>query len=305
MTPRALRAWRPALALAPVLGLTPALVRANPPEPDPAIEQAEASQVSVEIISSALAIVVVAVPLDGDGQPSGPAIELGAPPITTTLAPGRWRLETRGRGYQPWSRELQLEAGVEQRIQIEPTLIEDTLLELRAVNSAAEGATVELDGARLCSVPCSVGIAPGRHAITIGKRRYKPLRSNFDAAQADEITFDVALHPATSRAPALVTGIVGLGSLTTAIVFTVRSARASNSLEADLAAGVQYDQHDRRLENGQRDAVIATAMYGVTAVAGGLTLYYLLRQAGRDSQAIKRRRSLAWQFDPLALAVRF
>jgi hypothetical protein len=296
-----------------VLGLAPALVRANPPEPDPALEQADAPEASLEIISSALAIVVIAVPLDHEGQQSGPAIELGAPPITTTLAPGRWRLETRGRGYQPWTHELFIEAGVPQRIQAEPTLIEGALLELRAVNSASEGATVELDGVQLCSVPCSEMIAPGRHAIAIEKRRHKPLRNNFEVAQADELSFDVALQPATSRAPALVTGVVGLATLTTAVVFTVLSAEASSSLAADLAADVQYDQEDHRIDNGRRHAIVASAMYGVTGVVGGLTLYYLLRQAGRDSQAIKRRRSLAWQLDPsfgrhggaLALTVRF
>lgn len=286
-----------------VLGLTSQVVSAAPPG-DEADDEADSSVVApqpvLELISSALAIVVIAVPLDEQGQPRGDEIDLGAPPITTTLPPGRWRLETRGRGYQPWSRELELEAGVTQRVQVEPTLIEDALLELRAGNSAAEGATVELDGAALCRLPCSEAITAGRHDLTIRKRRHKLLRSSFVAVQADEFSFDVELAPATSRAPALVIGTVALASLTTAIVFTVRSSRSARSLAADLDNHVQYDQDDRRLHNGPRDAYIAAGMYGVTAALGALTLYYLLRQTGPASQAHKRRRSLAsaWQLSP-------
>ena len=297
-----------------VLGLTPWSVRAAPPDPEPVADPIEepvadaaieeppsvAPEAVIELISSARSIVVIATPLDEDAQPSGEPIELGAPPRSASLPAGRWRLETHGRGYQPWSRELELQAGVTQRVQVEPTLIDGALLELRAANSASEGATVELDGAPLCEVPCSETIEPGTHALTIRKRRHKPLRSTFVAVQADELVFDVELAPATSRAPALVTGTVALASLTTAVVFTIRSSQAARSLAADLEQHGQYDQDDRRLDNGRRDAIIASSMYGVTAAVGALTLYYLLRQSGRASQAQKHRRSLAgaWQLGP-------
>jgi hypothetical protein len=39
--------------------------------------------------------------------------------------------------------------------------------------------------------------------------------------------------------------------------------------------------------------VIASAMIGVTALATGLTLYYLLRQSGNPSRVEKRRQTLA------------
>lgn len=318
---KAHRAWRRASIFVVVFGLTPRLLSAAPPDPEAPIEQprapaepepelappeptpshapeaenpeTELAETQLEVISSARAILVIATPIDPQGQPSGDEIELGGPPLTTTLPAGRWRFETRGRGYQPWSRELELEAGVAQRLQVEPTLIEDALIELRAGNPASEGAIVELDGALLCTLPCSETLAPGNYELTIRKRRHKPLRSQLAAAQADEIEFDVELMPATSRAPALMTGTVGLATLTTALVFTIRSAKAARSLASDLDNHVQYDQHDRRLYHGRRDAIIASAMYGATAAVAGLTLYYLLRQVGPASQAQKRRRSLA------------
>lgn len=97
------------------------------------------------------------------------------------------------------------------------------------------------------------------------------------------------------RAPALVTGTVGLASLTTAVVFTIRSSSYARSLAADLERRVQYDQDDRRLDLGRRDAIIASVMVGVTAAVGALTLYYLLR-----SKPQKRRRSSgsAWLPSP-------
>ena len=298
-----------------VLGLTPGFADAAPPRveltiapasdqpPDPALDDpVELPSVApqtgrLEIITSATSIRVRAVLISDAGQPLGSpsevVIDLGRPPIEATLPVGRWRLETEGRGYRPWSREIEIVADAETRVQVEPTLIDAALIELRAVDRSSEGAAVELDAVPLCILPCRASIEPGRHLLEITKRRKKPLRAWIDAAQADEIVIEVRLEPATSRAPAIVTGSVGLASLTTAIVFTARSAQTRRSLAADLNAGVQYDQQDRRIDNGRRDAIIATAMYGVTVAVGTLTFYYLLRQVGPASRAEKRRRSLA------------
>ncbi|MFO7561581.1 MAG: hypothetical protein R6X02_02960, partial [Enhygromyxa sp.] len=90
------------------------------------------------------------------------------------------------------------------------------------------------------------------------------------------------------------------------IVFTIRSARASRWLAADLDARVQYDQDDLRLYQGRRDALVATSMYAVTAVVGTLAVVCALRPA---SQARRARRSLAAGAGPrggaLVLTVRF
>lgn len=277
--------------------------RAAPgPEPEPEAqgptpEPAAAQPGRLEIITSAIAIVVHAIALDREQPP----IALGSPPIALELPAGRYRIEAAGAGYHAWSRELEIASGELVELQVEPQLIDVARLELRALGEASEGADVRLDGASLCTLPCSSDIEPGVHRIDIDKRRHKGLHFAVDVAQADAIEIDVQLEPATSRAPAIVTGAVALTSLTVAIGFTVRADQTRRSLANDLDALEQYDADDRRIDNGKRDAVLATSLYGVTAAVGLLTLYYLLRQPGASSRADLRRHSLAgrWQLAPL------
>lgn len=267
---------------------------ASKPAPEPGATQAG----RLEILTSAIAIVVHAIALDREQPP----INLGSPPIALELPAGRYRIEAAGPGYHPWSHELEIGAGELVELQVEPELIDVARLELRALGEASEGAQVRLDGVVLCTLPCSSDIEPGSHRIDIDKRRHKGLHFAVDVAQADAIDIDVKLEPATSRAPAIVTGTVALTSLTVAIGFTVRAANTRRSLANDLDALAQYDADDRRIDNGKRDAVIATSLYGVTAAVGLLTLYYLLRQPGASSRADLSRRSLAgvrWQLTPV------
>lgn len=280
----------------------PGAETAPEPEPEVAPESAPdpgATQAGrLEILTSAIAIVVHAIALDREQPP----IRLGSPPIALELPAGRYRIEAAGPGYHPWSRELEIGAGEFVQLQVEPELIDVARLELRALGEASEGAEVRLDGTLLCTLPCSSDIEPGSHVVEIDKRRHKRLQFAVDVAQADALEIDVQLEPATSRAPAIVTGGVALTSLTVAIGFSVRADRTRRSLTNDLEALEQYDADDRRIDNGKRDAVLATSLYGVTAAVGLLTLYYLLRQPGASSRADLRRRSLAgvrWQLAPV------
>lgn len=264
------------------------------PEPAPGVVQPG----RLEIITSAIAIVVQAIALDREQPPIG----LGSPPIALELPAGRYRIVAAGPGYHPWSRELEIGSGELVELQVEPELIDVARLDLRALGEASEGADVRLDGVTLCTLPCSADIEPGAHRIDIDKRRHKGLHFAVDVAQADAIEIDVKLEPATPRAPAIVTGAVALTSLTVAIGFSVRADKTRRSLANDLDALEQYDADDRRIDNGKRDAVIATSLYGVTAAVGLLTLYYLLRQPGASSRADLRRHSLAgvrWQLAPV------
>lgn len=234
-----------------------------------------------------------------DGQP-GESVDLGAVPIDTKLAQGRWRIRVEGEGYQPWSREVDVRAGEVTELSPDPPLIEGAWLTVIAETEGSEGAEVFLDGDLLCSLPCRVLIEPGDRTLTIRKRLRKPLEFQLQVVQADSIELAVTLKQATSRAPAIITGTVGLGALATGIGFTVAANRTRRSLANDLANEVQYDANDHRIADGRRDAVVAGAMYGIAGAVGALTLFYLLRQPGVASRGDLRRRSLAldWSIAP-------
>lgn len=92
----------------------------------------------------------------------------------------------------------------------------------------------------------------------------------------------------------IVVGSVALASLTTAIVFTTRSALASRSLAADLAARRQYDQHDPRLVQGRRDALVAASMFATTAVVSVLVVVALRPVARARARRSSSGATLGW-----------
>ncbi|EDM73753.1 hypothetical protein PPSIR1_15435 [Plesiocystis pacifica SIR-1] len=295
-----------ALAQPARAGQPPASRDEAPPVADDAIEPVpirapapRPTSGALHVESTAHGARLVAESLDDDtGGPS--TVELGPLPVHASLPAGRWRLRTESAGYQPWSLDVTIVAGEPLTLEVEPELIEDAWLELRAANEASEGAEVSLDGELLCGLPCRERVEPGKHRVAVRKRRHKPLDFPLRMNQADEVTLDVRLQPSTSRAPAVLTGALGLTTLVAGVTFTTLGVQAQRSLAADLDGFGQYDRDDPRFENGRRDLNVGIAMWGATAGLTALTLYYLLHQPGEASRADKRRRNLAVQLDGVA-----
>ncbi len=233
-------------------------------------------------------------------DPTGRERSLGRVPLSVDLPPGSFELRVDEPGYLPWRSPVEIVAGRETTIAVEPELIDEALVIVEDISESSVGAELRVDGDPLCTLPCRSSLSPGDHHVEIHKRKMKPLSFELEVKQADRIELVVELERATSRAPAIITGSVTLGCLGTAIIFTVRADRTRRSLAEDLANHVQYDADDSRLDVGRRDAVIASALVGVTVIAAGLTLYYLLRQPGNPSRVEKRRQTHAsrWMLAP-------
>lgn len=276
-----------------VLALTPARAGAQAPEPSDSAPIAQGlGRLVLEGSAAGVEVVI--------RDPEGRERSLGQLPLSVDLPAGSFELIVDEPGYRPWRTSVEIPAGVEVRVAVEPELIDEALVIAEDVSELAIGAELRIDGDTVCTLPCRTTLSPGDHRVEILKRKTKPLAFDLEVKQADRIDLDVELERATSRAPAIITGSVGLGCLGTAIFFTVRADRTRRSLADDLANHGQYDGSDSRIDVGRRDAVIASAMIGVTVIATGLTLYYLLRQNGDPSRVEKRRQTLAhnWQLAP-------
>ncbi|MFV8755430.1 PEGA domain-containing protein [Nannocystaceae bacterium ST9] len=273
-----------------VLVLVPGLAHAGAPESEPA----PLAQGQGRLVLEGSAVGVEVVIRDERGRERS----LGRLPLTIDLPAGSFELIVDEPGYVPWRTPVEIVAGVATEVAVEPALIDEALVIAEDVSDTAKGAELRVDGEALCTLPCRTTLPPGDHRVEIHQRKMKPLAFDLEVKQADRIELEVVLERATSRAPAIITGSVALGCLGTAIFFTVRADKTRRSLADDLATHGQYDASDSRIDVGRRDAVIATAMYGVTAIATGLTMYYLLRQAGNPSRVEKRRQTLAWTIAP-------
>lgn len=278
------------------LSLAPSLALAGPPSSDETLptsaaerDEALAQQGLARLILDGSAVGVEVVIHDEQGRERS----LGEVPLALEVPAGRFELSVDEPGYLPWRTSIALAPGESLRVAVEPELIDVGMIIATPASDTAVGAELFVDGERACKLPCRTTATPGRHRVEIRKRKYKPVSFELELAQADEVALDVTLERATSRAPAIITGSVALVSLGTAIAFTARADATRRELAADLAAHHQYDAQDARIDVGRRDALIGSGLFGVTAVVGALTLYYLLRQPGMPSRVEKRRKTLA------------
>lgn len=274
------------------LSLVPLPLLAGPPDTsasdetrDEALAERGLARLSLE--GSAIGVEVII----HDEQ--GRERSLGEVPLELEVPAGRFELSVDEPGYLPWRRAIELAPGERLRVAVEPELIDVGMIVATPTSDGAVGAELFVDGERACKLPCRATAAPGQHRVEIRKRKYKPVSFELELAQADQVELDVTLERATSRAPAIITGSVALVTLGTAIAFTARADATRRELAADLAAHHQYDAQDARIDVGRRDALIGSGLFGVTAIVGALTFYYLLRQPGMPSRVEKRRQTLA------------
>ncbi len=221
---------------------------------------------------------------------------VGKTPFANQVTPGKYDVRIEAAGYRPYRTTITVEQGKVKTLKVELELIEGALLNLRAADTETLGAQAFLSRQSkepLCTLPCEVEIPTGKHVVVVRKDKKKTLEFDIDVAQADLVEVDVVMEPATKRYPAIVTGALMAGTLGTGIFFGLQSRRLKNEIEDDLANFEQIDTDDERAQIGKRNAIVADALFGATAVLGALTIFYAVRQTGEPSRGEKQQRNLA------------
>jgi hypothetical protein len=236
---------------------------------------------------------------EGNAVPRQPDSEtsVGKTPFSNQVTPGRYAIRVTKLGFVDYETELDVKQGKVATLNAKLDSVEHVIFRAVPKNPESKDAEVTLvsggNQAPICTLPCDTTLPPGSHKILVKKDGMKSLRFDIEAAAADLVTVDVTLQPATRRVGAIVTGVLMAGTLATGIVFGVRAKRTRDELQSDVDKHVQVDEDDPRAKIGKRDAIIADAAFGATALLGALTLFYLLRQTGKPSVGRKEQRDLA------------
>lgn len=238
---------------------------------------------------------------DVDGNPVPEQAEGDAPvgktPFSNQVPPGTYQVQVTKEGYVDHQEQVEVKQGKVKTINVDLQPVAHVILKLVPKNPESKGAEVTLvsggNKKPLCTLPCETTLPPGEHTILVKKKKMKQLKFDVKAKAADLVAVDVTLQPATRRYGAIVTGILMAGTAATGIVFGLRAKDAEEALQKDIDNYEQVDRDDPRAKTGKRDAIIADAMFGATALLGALTLFYLLRQTGKPSTGKKEQRDLA------------
>jgi hypothetical protein len=219
---------------------------------------------------------------------------VGATPFSNQVPPGLYKLRVAKEGFKDYEAEVEVAQGKVKTVSAELEPVEFILVNVKHKDPESKEAELYEEGEakRLCFIPCETKLPPGKHKLVVKKKGMKPLRFSVSGDKAEAVDVTVDLEPATRRYPAIITGLLMAGTAGTGIAFGIMSARARNDIEADIKNNVQLDKSDPRAQTSKRDAIIADAMFGATALLGALTIYYLVRKTGKPSTGDKQQRAL-------------
>jgi len=237
---------------------------------------------------------------DPDGKPvaydADPNVPVGKTPFSNQLPPGKWDIRVEKLGYKTYADVIDVEQGKIRTVELDPKLIDGAILKLRPQTSESIDAQVFLDEEQktpLCTLPCQEEVLPGEHRVVVRKKKKKELEFTVNVRQADIVEVDITMEPATRRYPAIVTGVLMAGAIGTGAFFAVRARNIEDDLQRDIDKFEQITKDDSRVAKGRTSAIVADSLFGVSALLGALTLYYLLRQTGEPSVGEKEQKNLA------------
>jgi hypothetical protein len=218
---------------------------------------------------------------------------VGRTPYTGFLRPGKRQVIVERDGYAPYTAMLDVTAGKDHVVQVELKKVDYGWL--KVTGSTTEGATIKIDGKPIdCKeIPCRKELPQGTYKVELTRKGYKTYRQEVTIKQATETQLAVRLNPKPSRLTAYITFGAHAALLAGAITTAVMSKNRRDSLQSDLDAGRIYDSSDSRLSQGRILAIVANSLFGVSAIVGGLGIYYLFRNEGPDSYGEARINKVA------------
>lgn len=206
-----------------------------------------------------------------DDRSVGP---VGTTPWGDVVRTGAHTLWIERPGYETVERQVEIELGQEQEVEIE---LERLPFGMARVHANIEGATVEIDGEVVGVAPIEGHqLAPGDHQLRVRARGMKDWTTEFPISRGQTTRILVRMNPSPSRTSAW----VSLGF--SAVVFAASgvlgwySTVVFRDLE-DLAESGRLATDDNRMVGGFLFALGADVGFAVGAAIAGLTLYYFLR----------------------------
>jgi hypothetical protein len=218
---------------------------------------------------------------------------VGRTPYTGFLRPGKRQLIVEKPGFAPLTQSLDITAGKDHVINAKLNKV--TFGWLKVTGSTTQGATVLVNGKPIpCKEhPCQTELPQGTYKVELQRIGFKKYEQEVSVANATETQLAVRLNPKPSRLKAYISWSVSGTLMAGAIAAGVMSNNRKSELRSDLDNGRIFDSSDPRIQSGKIAAMVSNSLWFLTAVTGGLGVYYFFRNEGPDSYGEARMTKIA------------
>jgi hypothetical protein len=210
---------------------------------------------------------------------------VGRTPYSGFRKPGKHTVWVKKPGFRTVKKYIDVVSGESNTLHIKLKKVGYGWMDLSGMN--VRGAKVKIDGKTVCKAPCKAVKVPagGGRVLTVKRDGYKPLKKIVRVEKGGRTQVRAKLISEPSRVSAWVTFGFAAATLGGAIYCAVSAKSLEDDIDKDLKNNVLISNKDPRYRKGKIYAIVADGLFGVTAIAAAVGLYYMFRNPGPKSSA--------------------
>ena len=210
---------------------------------------------------------------------------VGRTPYSGFRKPGRHTIWVKKAGFKTIRREVEIVSGETNNLNVKLGRVTYGWMDLSG--KRAKGASVKVNGKKVCQAPCrEVKVPAGGHVMTVSRKGHKPLKKTIIVKKGERTQVKVNLIPKPSRVSAYVSYGFAAATLGGAIFAALKAKSIRDEIDEDINSNVLITNKDDRYREGKIYAIVANGLFGVAAIATTVGLYYQFRNPGPKSSAV-------------------
>ena len=213
---------------------------------------------------------------------------IGRTPYTGHLKPGKHTLWVHHAGYEPTTKDVEVQPGTATTHTMNLELVSYGTLK---AGKSTEGGKLLIDGAPVCTLPCEHQLKPGEHVLQVQKEDMENYDGKLTVNRADVTTMELAYSPKPGRGKAWTEAVISAGLFAGGIFLGVKGNQVKDDINRDVKDPSKLiTTSDSRTQTGKLYYIGADVCFGLGLVTAALATWNFL-ESGPPSTATYKTNS--------------